>query len=76
MRNYRIKKSNIDPNGKGLYALKNIKKGTKIINYIGKIITKKQTEESEKFDNAKPIYFFNLNNLLSIRIVIKINRLN
>jgi len=62
MKNYRIKKSNIDPNGKGLYALKNIKKGTKIINYIGKIITKKQTEESEKFDNSKPIYLFNLNN--------------
>ena len=28
-----------------------IKKGTRIINYVGKIITKKQTEESEKFDN-------------------------
>ena len=62
MKLYRIKKSNIDRNGKGLYAIKNIKKGTKIIDYVGKIITKKQTEKSEKFDNAKPIYLFNLNN--------------
>ena len=62
MKFYKIKKSNIDLNGKGLYAAKNIKKGTKIINYIGKIITKKQTEKSEKFDNSKPIYLFNLNN--------------
>tara|TARA_B100001996_G_scaffold253188_1_gene196548 strand:- start:405 stop:884 length:480 start_codon:yes stop_codon:yes gene_type:complete len=61
MKNYKIKKSNIDPNGKGLYALKNIKKGTKIINYIGKIITNKQVDESEKFDNSKPIYLFTLN---------------
>ena len=62
MKLFRIKKSNIDRNGKGLYAAKNIKKGTKIINYVGKIITKKQTEKSEKFDNSKPIYLFNLNN--------------
>ncbi len=47
MKNYRIKKSNIDPNGKGLYALKNIKKGTKIINYVGKIITKNK-QKSQK----------------------------
>ena len=58
---YRIKKSNIDRKGRGLYAAKNIKAGTKIINYVGYIITKKQTENSEKFDNSKPIYLFNLN---------------
>ena len=61
MKLYRIKKSNIDRKGRGLYATKDIKEGTRIINYIGKIITKKQTEESEKFDNSKPIYLFNLN---------------
>ena len=61
MKIYRIKKSNIDRKGRGLYATKDIKEGTRIINYIGKIITKKQTEDSEKFDNAKPIYLFNLN---------------
>ena len=61
MKLYRIKKSNIDRKGRGLYATKNIKAGTRIIDYIGNIITKKQTESSNKFDNAKPIYLFNLN---------------
>ena len=61
MKLYRVKKSNIDKNGLGLYATKVIKAGTRIIDYVGKIITKKQTEESEKFDNSKPIYLFDLN---------------
>ena len=61
MKLYRVKKSNIDKNGRGLYATKDIKAGTRIIDYVGKIITKKQTEESEKFDNLKPIYLFDLN---------------
>ena len=60
MKLYKIKKSNIDK--KGLYASKDIKEGTKIINYIGKIISKKETEENTKFDNKKDIYLFNLNN--------------
>ena len=62
MKLYRIRKSNIDRKGRGLYATKDIEKGTKIVDYVGKIITKKQTELSEKFDNSKPIYLFNLNN--------------
>jgi len=57
---YKIKKSNID--NKGLYAVKNIKAGTKIIYYKGKIITKKETEKNPKYDNDKAIYLFNLNN--------------
>ena len=61
MKLYRIKKSNIDRNGRGLYATQDIKEGARIIDYVGKIITKKQTEESKKFDNSKPIYLFNLN---------------
>ena len=61
MKLYRVKKSNIDRNGHGLYATKDIKEGTRIIDYVGKIITKKKTEESEKFDNSKPIYLFDLN---------------
>jgi len=61
MKLYRVKKSNIDRNGRGLYAAQDIKEGTKIIDYIGNIITKKQTEEDQKFDNSKPIYLFNLN---------------
>ena len=42
MKLYRIKKSNIDRNGRGLYATKSIKEGTRIIDYVGKIITKKK----------------------------------
>ena len=61
MKLYKIKKSNIDRNGRGLYATQDIKEGARIIDYVGKIITIKQTEESEKFDNSKPIYLFNLN---------------
>ena len=61
MKFYKIKKSDIDKNGKGLYASKNIKAGTKIIDYIGKIVTNKQIDESDKYDNSKPIYLFTLN---------------
>ena len=56
---YKIKKSRID--NKGLYAKYDIKKDTKIIEYKGKIITRKQSEENPKFDNGKAIYLFNLN---------------
>ena len=62
MKLYRVKKSNIDRKGRGLYATRDIKEGIRIIDYVGNIITKKQTENSEKFDNAKPIYLFDLNN--------------
>ena len=58
---YKIKKSKIDNNGRGLYAKKDIKEGTKIIDYKGKIITNKQVDESDKYDNNKPIYLFTLN---------------
>ena len=61
MKMYKIKKSDIDKKGKGLYASKNIKAGTKIIDYIGKIVTNKQIDESDKYDNSKPIYLFTLN---------------
>ena len=60
MKLYSIKKSNIDNKGRGLYATKNIKEGTKIIDYIGKIVTNKQVEQSDKYDNKKPIYLFTL----------------
>ena len=61
MKLYKIKKSKIDNKGLGLYAKKDIKKGTKIIDYLGKIITNKQVDESDKYDNSKPIYLFTLN---------------
>ena len=59
MKLYKIKKSKIDKIG--LYANRDIKKGTKIIEYKGKIITTRQSEENPKFDNGKAIYLFNLN---------------
>ena len=46
MKLYKIKKSNID--NKGLYAGQDIKDRTKIIEYKGKILTKKQVEEIVK----------------------------
>ncbi len=59
MKLYKVKKSKIDKNG--LYANCDIKKGTKIIEYKGKIITRRQSQESSKYDNEKAIYLFNLN---------------
>ena len=59
MKFFKIKKSKIDNNG--LYASCNIKKGTRIIEYKGKVITRKQSEESSKFDNSRAIFLFNLN---------------
>ena len=59
MKLYKQKSSKIDH--RGLFASKDIKKGTRIIYYIGKIITKKETENNPKFDNDKAIYLFNLN---------------
>ena len=59
MKLYKQKKSKI--NNRGLFASKNITKGTKIIYYVGKIISKKESEKNSKFDNDKAIYLFNLN---------------
>ena len=61
MKLYRIKRSKIDKKGRGLYATRDIREGTKIIDYVGKIITNKEVDESIKFDNKKPIYLFTLN---------------
>ncbi|MEC7169085.1 MAG: SET domain-containing protein-lysine N-methyltransferase, partial [Pseudomonadota bacterium] len=59
MRIYKIKKSRIDKNG--LYASHDIKKGTRILEYKGKIITSRQSEVNPKYDNSKAIYLFNIN---------------
>ena len=61
MKLYKIKKSGIDNKGRGLYATRDIKEGTKIIDYVGKLITKKPTQDSDKYDNSKPIYLFTIN---------------
>ena len=64
MKLYKIKKSNIDK--KGLYATKNIKIGTRIIQYKGKIVKNKEVETNPKFDNSKDIYLFDLNKKYSL----------
>ena len=56
---YKVRRSKID--NFGLYATKNIKKGTKVIEYKGKVITKSEAEKIPKYDNGKAIYLFNLN---------------
>ena len=55
MKPYKIKKSKID--NLGLYAAKDIKKGSKVIEYKGKIISRKEAEENPKYDNDKAISF-------------------
>ena len=66
MKLYKIKRSKIDNRGRGLYAAKDIKEGTKIIDYLGKIITNKEADESSKYDNKKKIYLFGLNKKFSL----------
>ena len=39
MKLYKIKKSGIDNKGRGLYATRDIKEGTKIIDYVGKPVS-------------------------------------
>ena len=54
MKFYKIKKSNIDK--RGLCASKNISAGSRIIEYVGKIISNKEVDKNPKFDNTKDIY--------------------
>ena len=64
MKLYKIKKSNIDK--RGLCASKNISAGSRIIEYVGKIISNKEVDKNPKFDNTKDIYLFDINNRLSL----------
>ena len=57
MKVYKVKKSKID--NFGLYASRDIKKGTRVIEYKGKVITRREAEENPKYDNDKAIYLFN-----------------
>ena len=54
MKLYKIQKSDIDKKGRGLYAAKDIKEGTRIVDYVGKVITKKQTEATERLISHSP----------------------
>ena len=56
---YKIIKSKIS--NQGLVATKDIRKNIKIMDYKGRLISKKETESNEKFDNDKHIYLFNIN---------------
>ena len=56
---YKIIKSKIS--NQGLVATKDIKNETKVIEYKGRLISKKETESNKKFDNDKHIYLFNIN---------------
>ena len=56
---YKIIQSKIS--SRGLVSSKNIQKDTKIIEYKGRLISKKETETNKKFDNDKCIYLFNIN---------------
>ena len=58
MKLYKTKKSNI--HRYGLYAAKDIKEGTKIIQYKGKKITNKESEENKKY-GYDITYLFTLN---------------
>ena len=49
-----------------MYANQNIKKGTRIIEYKGKIVSVKETSKNPKFDNEKAIYLFNINKRLDL----------
>ena len=46
MKPYKVKKSKID--NQGVYATKDIKEGTKIIYYKGKLLQKKKQKENPK----------------------------
>ena len=54
MKPYKIRRSKID--NLGLYATKDITSGSKIIEYKGKVITRKEAEENPKYDNEKEIF--------------------
>ena len=50
MKLYKIKKTPIDKKGRGLYATRDIEEGTKIIDYIGRLITKKHVDALIEFN--------------------------
>jgi hypothetical protein len=66
MKLYKIRKSDIDKKGRGLYATKDIKEGTKIIDYVGKLITKKQTEDSDNTTTVNQFIFLQLITVMTL----------
>ena len=65
MKLYRIKKSNIDKKGRGLYATQDIKAGTKIIDYVGKLITKnKRKSQINMIMGSQFIYSLSIKDMI------------
>ena len=74
MKLYKVKKSRSDKFG--LYASKDIKKGTRIIEYKGKVITRREAEENPKYDNDKAIYLFNLKKDMILMEILNLTQLD
>ena len=55
MRPYKVRRSKID--NLGLYASKDIKKGSRIIEYKGKIITRLEAEKTQNMIMVKQFIF-------------------
>ena len=53
MKLFKVKKSKID--NFGLYASKDIKKGSKVIEYKGKVITRKEAEEKVEEEDKQDV---------------------
>ena len=64
MKPYKIKRSRID--NLGLYAAKDIKKGSKVIEYKGYVITRKEVVGYPKYDKENAIFLFNFNQKLDV----------
>lgn len=65
MKHLKVKRSTIPKAGKGLFTTKSLKKGTRIVEYKGKITTWKKAKEEEA-DNAY-IFYVNRNHVIDAK---------
>jgi SET domain-containing protein len=64
---FKISKSTIPEAGKGAFAIRKIPKGTRIVQYKGKLITKELAEKlSEKHKKKGELWIFSLNDKFDI----------
>jgi SET domain-containing protein len=64
---FKISKSTIKGAGKGAFAIRTIPKGTRIVQYKGKLITKELSEKlSEKHRKKGELWIFSLNDRFDI----------
>jgi len=57
MKLYKIKKSDIDKKGRGLYAAKDIKKGTRIIDYVVKLSLRNKQKSHKSLIMQSPYIY-------------------